>query len=70
MAALSVVIELAAPVALIGPRLRNVWVVAAWSMHLAIFATMLVGFPYPLFLVAFTPFFALERVVSRWPVPV
>ncbi len=65
MAALSVVIELAAPVALVGPRLRNVWVAAAWSMHLAILATMLVGFPYPLFLVAFTPFFALERVVAR-----
>ena len=68
MAALSVVIELAAPVALIGPRLRNIWVAAAWSMHLAIFATMLVGFPYPLFLVAFTPFFALERALPRWSV--
>ena len=67
MAGLSVLIELAAPIALVGPRLRNLWVVAAWSMHVAIFATMLVGFPYPLFLVAFTPFFALERVVSRRP---
>ena len=68
MAALSVLIELAAPVALVGSRLRNLWIAAAWSMHVAIFATMLVGFPYPLFLVAFTPFFALERVVPRWPV--
>ncbi len=68
IAALSVVIELAAPVALVGPRLRNVWVTAAWAMHVAILATMLVGFAYPLSLVAFTPFFALERVVSRWPI--
>lgn len=67
MAALSVLIELAAPVALVGARWRNVWVAAAWSMHLAIFATMLVGFPYPLFLVAFTPFFALDEAVARWP---
>ena len=33
VAALSVLIELAAPMALVGPRLRNVWVAAAWSMH-------------------------------------
>ena len=32
MATASVVIELAAPVALVGPRLRNVWVAAAWAM--------------------------------------
>jgi hypothetical protein len=68
MAALSVLIELAAPIALFGPRLRNLWVAGAWTMHVAIFATMLVGFPSPLFLVAFTPFFALEQAVERWPV--
>ena len=68
MAGLSVLIELAAPAALVGARWRNVWVTAAWLMHVAIFATMLVGFPYPLFLVAFTPFFALEHAVTRWPV--
>lgn len=65
MALISVVIELAAPIALVGPRLRNVWVAAAWAMHLGIFALMLIGFPYPLFLVAFAPFFALERLVGR-----
>lgn len=62
MAAASVLVELFAPVALLGGWWRNVWVAAAWSMHIAIFALMLVGFPYPLFLVAFTPFFELERV--------
>lgn len=70
MAIGSVLVELAAPVALLGGWWRNGWVAAAWVMHLAIYALMLVGFPYPLFLIAFTPFFALERVreidVPRW----
>lgn len=66
MAVTSLVIELAAPVALIGPRLRNVWVASAWLMHVGILALMLVGFPYPLFLVAFAPFFRLERAFRWW----
>ncbi len=64
MAAATVLIELAAPVALLGGRWRNTWVAAAWAMHAAIAALMLVVFPYPLFLVAFAPFFALERAVE------
>ena len=63
MAAASVAIELAAPIALLGGRWRNGWVIAAWVMHVGIAALMLVAFPYPLFLVAFLPFFELERVV-------
>lgn len=59
----TVLIELGAPVAMIGHRLRNVWVAAVWLMHVGIFLTMAVGFPSPLFGVAFAPFFALERVV-------
>ena len=62
-AVVAVAIELAAPMALIGRRSRNVWVLAAWSMHVGIFLTMAVGFPSPLFGAAFAPFFALERVV-------
>jgi hypothetical protein len=31
-------------------------------MHAGILAFMLVGFPYPLFLVAFAPFFRIERL--------
>lgn len=62
-AVVAVVVELSAPAALIGPRSRNVWVLAAWLMHVGIFLTMAVGFPSPLFGVAFAPFFALERAV-------
>lgn len=64
MAAASVAIELAAPVALLGGRWRNAWVAAAWVMHAAIAALMFVVFPYPLFLVAFAPFFELERAAA------
>lgn len=64
MAAASVLIELAAPLALLGGWWRNTWVAAAWFMHAAIAALMLVVFPYPLFLVAFAPFFALERAAA------
>lgn len=65
----AVVVELSAPVVFIGPRCRNVWVAAAWMMHAGIFATMSVGFPSPLFGLAFAPMFALERIVfvaRRW----
>ena len=61
MAAVAVVIELAAPIALFGGWYRNVWVGAAWLMHAGIAALMLIAFPYPLFLMAFAPFFPLER---------
>lgn len=62
-AAGAVVIELGAPVVWLGARWRNAWVACAWAMHAGIYLTMFVGFPSPLFGVAFAPFFALERVV-------
>jgi hypothetical protein len=62
LALAAVVLELAAPVALIGPRLRNMWVLSAWLMHVTIAVLMFVVFPYPLFLVAFAPLYPLERV--------
>ncbi len=64
-AAGAVIVELSAPIVLLGRRSRNVWVVAAWLMHIGIFLTMAIGFPSPLFGVAFAPFFALERVPAR-----
>lgn len=62
VAGASVLIELAAPIALLGGRWRTGWVVAVWLMHAGILVFMLVGFPYPLFLVAFAPFYRLERL--------
>lgn len=62
LAVATVVIELAAPIALLGGRLRTAWVVLAWLMHAAIAALMFVVFPFPLFGVAFACFFRLERL--------
>ena len=62
----SVIIELTAPVALFGRRLRNVWVVLAWTMHLAILGMMSVAFHYPLLGVAYAPFFRLERLLPGY----
>lgn len=65
VAAATLVIELGAPIALFGGRMRTVWVIAAWTMHVGILLTMRIGFPYPLFLVAFAPFFRVELAVGR-----
>jgi hypothetical protein len=75
LAAAAMVIEIGAPVALLGGRWRNAWVAAAWAFHLGIALLMFVVFPYPLLLVAFAPLFALEgllrpaRRVSRRTAP-
>ena len=58
-------VELGAPVALLGGMWRNVWVVSAWLFHVAIAAVMAIAFPYPLYGVAFAPFFAVEVAVLR-----
>lgn len=66
-AAASVVLELAAPVALLGGRIRTLWVIATWLMHLGILVFMLIGFPFPLFLVAFAPLYRIERLWLERP---
>jgi hypothetical protein len=68
VAAATIVIELAAPVALLGGRLRTAWVLAVWLMHLGVLALMLIGFPFPLFLVAFAPLYRVERLWTDRPV--
>ena len=66
LATASVLVELAAPVALLGGRVRTAWVASAWLLHAGVAALMFVVFPYPLFLVAFAPLFRLERVADWW----
>ena len=61
LAAFSLAVELGAPLALVGSRLRNVWVAAALSFHLGTAATMLVFFGYRGLGFAFLPLFAIER---------
>jgi len=64
-AAGSVLLELAAPLALAGGPLRRVWVVATWSMHALIAASMFVVFAYPLYGIAFAPLYRLEHLGPR-----
>ncbi len=59
----TLVLELGAPIALVGDRWRNAWVVGTWLMHLGILLTMRIGFPVPLFGLAFVPFFRSEEYV-------
>jgi hypothetical protein len=70
LAAFAVVVELGAPVALLGGRWRNAWVAAAWVFHLGILVLMTTFFPCPLSLVAFASMFAVERLprtlAERW----
>ncbi|MEZ5219021.1 MAG: hypothetical protein R2715_21130 [Ilumatobacteraceae bacterium] len=51
---------------LLGGQVCTIWVVATWLMHVGIYLTMAVGFPAPLFGLAFAPFFALERIPGRY----
>ena len=60
MATVALVIELLAPVALIGDRARNVWVVLALLFHAATAATMMVWFPYQGLGFAMLPLFRVE----------
>ena len=68
-APVTILVELAAPIALLGRRWAVGWVTAAWLLHAGIVALMAITFPYPLSLVAFAPFFDCERpfrAVLRW----
>lgn len=51
----TLVVELGAPLALLGRRLAIGWAVSAWLFHVGIVATMAILFPYQLLGVAFVP---------------
>ena len=57
----TLVVELGAPVALLGRRWALAWAATAWLFHLGIVVLMAITFPYPLSLVAFAPLFRCER---------
>ncbi len=70
MAAISLTLEILAPLALLGRRPAAAIAMGLWGFHVGILATMAILFPYPLFGVAFAPWFAVERplvaMVARW----
>lgn len=61
----TVAVELGAPLALLGGRLRTGWVLAAWGFHVGTVALMAIAFPYPLSGIAYAPLFAVERLPER-----
>jgi hypothetical protein len=62
LAAVTVAVELGAPLALIGRRAAVVWSVVAWLFHVGILALMAIGFPYQLSGIAFAPLLPVERL--------
>ncbi len=71
MALFTLVVELGAPLALLGRRFARTWVAAAWLFHVGILSTMAIVFPYPLLGVAFVPFFHVEEFrLPNWSLPI
>ena len=61
LSVLTLLIELGAPIALLGRRFSLVWCLAAWLFHVGVLALMAIPFPYQLSLIAYAPFFEVER---------
>jgi hypothetical protein len=64
-AVLTLVLEIGAPVALIGGRVRTAWIVGILGMHAGIAALMDITFPYQTYGIALLSFVAIERVLPR-----
>ncbi len=64
-AVLTLVAELGAPLALLHRRIAVLWVLGAWCLHLGIWVTMDIFFPYPMVGVGFLSFFAASYPTWR-----
>jgi hypothetical protein len=64
IAALTVAIELGAPLAFVA-RCRTLWMMSAVLMHWGVLALMLIPFPYHLFGLAYLPFLEVEAWAGR-----
>jgi hypothetical protein len=64
LAAVSLAVELAAPIALARGRIRTLWVVSAWLFHAGVLALMAILFIYPLTGIAYASMLRPERAVS------
>jgi hypothetical protein len=61
---LTLVIELGAPLALLGRRIGHMWALGAWGFHVGVVLLMNIWFLYPLAGAAFLPLLPAERVVG------
>jgi hypothetical protein len=70
LAVLTLVVELGAPLALLGRRAALAWIGAVIAFHLGVLALMWILFAFPLSGIAFAPFLRPERLVDwarrRW----
>lgn len=66
MAAVSLAVELGAPLALLNRRLGKLWCVVAWSFHAGVLVLMAIMFHYPITGVGYTSFFEVEKLHDRW----
>lgn len=64
---LTVVVEVGAPLALLGRRIGYAWIALAWSFHVGVLALMAVLFPYPLVGIAFASMLPVERLLAWRP---
>lgn len=65
----TVALEVGAPLALVGGRVRTAWICGTWAMHVGIAMVMGIVFTYPVSGVAFVGFVAAERgweAGERW----
>ena len=62
--ALTVALELGAPIALVGGWFARLWALAVWGFHLGVVLLMNIWFLYPLVFVAFLPVFHCERPIA------
>jgi hypothetical protein len=61
----TMVVELGAPLALIGGRIRTVWVASAWGFHVGIVVLMAISFPYQVAGIAYLCLFAPEQPIEH-----
>jgi hypothetical protein len=66
----TMILELVAPIVLLGGRIGRLWALAAWSFHAGVVLLMNIWFPYPLLGLAYLPVLPAERplawVFRRW----
>ena len=64
LAALTFVVELAAPIALFHRKFGQIWALAAWGFHAGVLLTMWIFFPYPLSGIALASLFEPEHKLA------
>lgn len=61
LALLTMVVELGAPLALLGRRIAAAWAAMAWGFHVSVVLMMTIAFPYQLCGIAYVSFFPIEQ---------